>query len=174
MMNVAANLVRNATLLPDKVAIRFGERAITYAEFDRAANQVANGLRALGIGRGDKVALSCPNLPYFPIAYYGILKLGAVVVPINVLLKGARDRLSPQGFAIRAAFLCFEGTPELPLGQAGWDGFREAGSCEHFVADHGRSGEAARPSRARRRWRSSCPASPRSATSRSPRPTTPR
>ena len=132
MMNVAANLVRNATLLPDKVAIRFGERAISYAEFDRAANQVANGLRALGVGRGDKVALACPNLPYFPIAYYGILKLGAVVVPINVLLKGAEIAYHLKDSDSRA-FLCFEGTPDLPLGQAGWDGFREAGTCEHFV-----------------------------------------
>ena len=132
MMNVAANLVRNATLLPDKVAIRFGERTTTYAEFDRAANQVANGLRALGIGRGDKVALACPNLPHFPIAYYGILKLGAVVVPINVLLKGAEIAYHLKDSDSRA-FLCFEGTPDLPLGQAGWDGFREAGTCEHFA-----------------------------------------
>ena len=131
MMNVAANLVRNATLLPDKVAIRFGERAISYAEFDRAANQVANGLRALGVGRGDKVALACPNLPYFPIAYYGILKLGAVVVPINVLLKGAEIAYHLKDSDSRA-FLCFEGTPDLPLGQAGWDGFCEAGTCERF------------------------------------------
>ena len=44
-----------------------------------------------GIRPGDKVALSCPNLPYFPIVYYGILKAGAVVVPLNVLLRGARS-----------------------------------------------------------------------------------
>ena len=52
------------------------------------ANQIANGLQRAGITNGDKVALSCPNLPYFPLVYYGILKAGAVVVPINVLLKG--------------------------------------------------------------------------------------
>jgi acyl-coenzyme A synthetase/AMP-(fatty) acid ligase len=45
----------------------------------------------LGVQRGDKVALSCPNLPYFPIAYYAILKVGAAVVPFNVLFKGRED-----------------------------------------------------------------------------------
>src|SRR3712207_7807651 len=46
-----------------------------------------SGLRALGIAPGDHVALSCPNVPWFPIAYFGILKAGGVVVPLNVLLK---------------------------------------------------------------------------------------
>ena len=61
---------------------------LTYAQVDGAANQVANLLVSRGIEPGDKVALSCPNLPYFPIVYYGILKAGASVVPLNVLLKG--------------------------------------------------------------------------------------
>ena len=52
-----------------------------------ACGQVANLLVSRGIEPGDKVALSCPNLPYFPIVYYGILKAGAVVVPLNILLK---------------------------------------------------------------------------------------
>jgi AcrR family transcriptional regulator len=50
---------------------------LTYAQVNGAANQVANLLVERGIKPGDKVALSCPNLPYFPIVYYGILKAGA-------------------------------------------------------------------------------------------------
>ena len=82
MLNLATNLARTAALLPERIAIRFGERQWTYAEFDKLASRIANGLHARGIRRGDKVALACPNLPYFPFAYFGILKLGAVVVPI--------------------------------------------------------------------------------------------
>ena len=88
MINIAINLERNAALVPTRTAICFADQEISYAQLNGAANQVANGLKSLGIGRGDKVVLSCPNLPYFPIIYYGILKVGAVVVPINVLLKG--------------------------------------------------------------------------------------
>lgn len=131
MINIAINLERNAALVPTKTAICFADKQITYAQLNGAANQVANGLRALGIGRGDKVVLSCPNLPYFPIVYYGILKSGAVVVPINVLLKGPEIAYHLQDSEANA-FFCFEGSPELPMGVDGHAGFQQAGSCSHF------------------------------------------
>ena len=68
------------------------------------------------------MALSCPNLPYFPIVYYGILKAGAVVVPLNVLLKG-REIAYHLGDSEAKAYFCFEGTPELPMGAEGHAGF---------------------------------------------------
>lgn len=132
MLNYAANLSRNAALMPNKIALYFGDTSISYAQLDAAASQVANGLAALGIGKGDKVVLSCPNLPYFPIIYYGILKLGAVVVPINVLLKAREVAYHLQDCDAKA-FLCFEGTPELAMGKEGWEGFQEAETCAHFV-----------------------------------------
>ena len=131
MINLASTLERNASLFPDKPALIFMDRATTYGQLDGAANQVANGLRALGIGPGDKVLLSCPNLPYFPILYYGILKAGAVVVPVNVLLKG-NELVHPLRDSQAKAFFCFEGTRELPLGAEGHKGFLEAGTCPHF------------------------------------------
>ncbi len=132
MINIAANLARNAALVPHKIAIYFGDRQLSYAQFDGAASQVANGLRKLGVGKGDKVLLASPNVPYFPIAYYGILKLGAVAVPVNVLLKAPEIAYHLKDSEAKA-FLCFEGTPELPLGKEGWEGFRQVGTCEHFV-----------------------------------------
>ncbi|HTD03438.1 long-chain fatty acid--CoA ligase [Undibacterium sp.] len=132
MLNYAANLSRNATLMPNKIALCFGDTNISYAQLDAATSQVANGLAALGIGKGDKVVLSCPNLPYFPIIYYGILKLGAVVVPINVLLKAREVAYHLQDCDAKA-FLCFEGTAELAMGKEGWEGFQQAKSCAHFV-----------------------------------------
>lgn len=51
------------------------------------SNKVANALKSTGVILGDKVALYCINSPWFVVAYYGILKVGATVVPINLLLK---------------------------------------------------------------------------------------
>ena len=61
---------------------------MTFGQLNALANRVANALQEMGIGHGDKVALVCPNLPFFPIVYYGILKAGAVVVPLCILFKG--------------------------------------------------------------------------------------
>lgn len=131
MINIATNLERNAEIFPERTALVFGEQRFTYAQVNGAANQVANGLRSLGIGPGDKVLISCPNLPYFPIVYFGILKAGAVVVPINVLLK-AQEIAYHLHDSDAKAFFCFEGTPELPMGAEGHAGFKLAGTCPHF------------------------------------------
>ncbi len=87
MMNLAVLLEDSTREVPERLAVIFNDFKLTYAQANAMANQVANGLTAIGIQKGDKVALSCPNLPFFPIVYYGILKAGAVVVPLNVLLK---------------------------------------------------------------------------------------
>jgi long-chain acyl-CoA synthetase len=118
MINIAANLERNAKLLPDKTAIVVASQAITYAQLDAAASQVANGLRARGIGKGDKVVLSCPNVPYFPIVYYGALKAGAVVVPINILLKAPEIAYHLRDSEAKAYF-CFEGHARAPMAAEG-------------------------------------------------------
>jgi long-chain acyl-CoA synthetase len=86
---------------------------------------------ARGIRPGDKVALSCPNLPYFPVVYYGILKAGAVVVPLNVLLKGREVAYHLNDSDARAYF-CFQGTAELPIGAEGHAGFTQIDKTEHF------------------------------------------
>ncbi|WP_318209644.1 long-chain fatty acid--CoA ligase [Streptomyces sp. SJL17-1] len=131
MLNLAVVLENSARAVPDRTAIVLGDQRLTYAELDAAANRVANLLRSRGIEPGDKVALSCPNLPWFPIVYYGILKAGAVVVPLNVLLKG-REIAYHLADSQAKAYFCFEGSAELPLGQEGWSGFGEAPDCEHF------------------------------------------
>ncbi len=131
MLNLAAVLEHSATELPEKTAIVFGEKRFSYQQINAVANQVANGLTAAGITKGDKVALSCLNLPYFPMIYYGILKVGAVVVPLNVLLKGREIAYHLKDSEAKAYF-CFQGTPELPMAQEGWAGFNEVPACEHF------------------------------------------
>jgi long-chain acyl-CoA synthetase len=131
MFNLASLLDFSAREYAEKTAVVFADKRLTYAQFDAMANRVANGLAAAGIGRGDKVALSCPNLPYFPMVYYGILKTGAVVVPLNVLLKG-REIAYHLADSDAKAYFCFQGTPELPMAREGWAGFGEVADCEQF------------------------------------------
>src|SRR5436190_1984052 len=125
VLNLAVMLEDSARRVPGRDAVVFNDTRLTYAQIDAMANKVANLLVARGIGHGDKVALSCPNLPYFPIVYYGILKAGAVVVPLNVLFK-AREVAYHLGDSDAKVYLCFEGTAELPMAQEGWQGFSDA------------------------------------------------
>jgi long-chain acyl-CoA synthetase len=129
--NLAALLEKSAEKFADRTAIVFGDTRLTYAQVDGAANQVANLLVERGIKPGDKVALSSPNLPYFTIVYYGILKAGATVVPLNVLLKPREVayHLSDSG---AKAYFAFEGTPDLPIGDNAWEGFQATETCTEF------------------------------------------
>ncbi len=131
MSNLSALLEHSAERFPDRTAIVLGDTRLTYAQVNGAANQVANLLTSRGIQPREKVALSCPNLPYFTIVYYGILKAGATVVPMNVLLKGKEIAYHLDDSDAKA-YLCFEGSDELPMGNAGKQGFDEAPGCEHF------------------------------------------
>ena len=85
--NIASWLTDRATTDPDLPAIRQGEQTLSYAELDSAAARFAAVLSDHGVQPGDRVALIMPNVAYFPIAYYAILRLGAIVVPMNPLLK---------------------------------------------------------------------------------------
>ena len=129
--NLASLLEDTAAESPDRVAIILGDTQLTYAQVNGAANQVANLLVSRGIAKGDKVALSCPNLPYFSVAYYGILKAGATVVPLNVLLKG-REVAYHLADSDAKAYLCFQGTPELAIGAEGFAGYGETDGCTDF------------------------------------------
>ncbi|WUI01820.1 long-chain fatty acid--CoA ligase [Spirillospora sp. NBC_00431] len=131
MLNLSVLLEDAARETPDRDAVVFGDIRLSYAFIDSVANQVANLLVARGVRPGDKVALSCPNLPYFPMVYFGALKAGAVVVPLNVLLK-PREIAYHLGDCDAKVLFCFEGTPELPLGQMAHAGFEQADNCEHL------------------------------------------
>ncbi|WP_028066740.1 long-chain-fatty-acid--CoA ligase [Solirubrobacter soli] len=71
----------------DRVAIQLDRTELTYGALDAAAAQVAGLLRAKGVAPGDRVAIMLPNTPHFAVTYYGALRAGAVIVPMNVLLK---------------------------------------------------------------------------------------
>lgn len=131
MTNLAAFLTESARSFPERDALVLGDTRLSYAQVDAFANMCANLLVSRGIGPGDKVALSCPNLPYFSVVYYGILKSGAAVVPLNILLKG-REVAYHLNDSEAKAYFCFEGTADLPIGEQGHAGFLDAEGCEHF------------------------------------------
>lgn len=131
MTNLATLLDNGARRFPDRDALVLNDTRLDYATVNRLANVVANLLVERGIRPGDKVALSCPNLPFFSVIYYGILKSGATVVPLNILLKSREIAYHLDNSDARA-FFCFEGTADLPMGEAGHQAFTETEGCDHF------------------------------------------
>jgi long-chain acyl-CoA synthetase len=85
--NLAHNLTASAERYPDSAALRIEDVAISYAELDEATARVAGLLRERGVEPGDRVGIMLPNVPQFAFTYYGVLRAGGVVVPMNVLLK---------------------------------------------------------------------------------------
>jgi long-chain acyl-CoA synthetase len=87
MTNMAGNLVATAGKHGDRPAIRLDDHVLTYRDLCDAAARVAGMLRAKGISPGDRVGLVLPNVPAYPVLFYGALHAGATVVPMNPLLK---------------------------------------------------------------------------------------
>ena len=87
MTNLATNLVTTAQERPDQAAIKFMGNDISYAQIHGMAAKVAGSLRAAGVEPGDRVAIILPNVPAFPVVFFGSLLAGAIVVPMNPLLK---------------------------------------------------------------------------------------
>lgn len=131
MLNVTSFLDNSAVKYADKPAFTFMQTTLTFSQIQAAANQLANGLIATGIKKGDKVALSCLNLPYFPIIYYAILKMGGVVVPLSVLLKEDEIQFHLED-SEAIAYFCFEGTADLPMGKMGYKAFNHSPKCTQF------------------------------------------
>lgn len=87
MTNLALNLTDAAGKFPDRTAIRLDEHVLTYAQLDDLSARVAGHLREQGHAPGDAVGIMLPNVLAFPVLYYGVLRAGLAVVPMNPLLK---------------------------------------------------------------------------------------
>ncbi|MGW2385110.1 long-chain-fatty-acid--CoA ligase [Streptomyces sp. NPDC001658] len=86
-LSLVSVLADTAIRSPDRTALVSGPERISYGALWLAARRRATVLRERGVGPGDRVALLLPNTPSFPMAYFGVLALGATVVPVNALLK---------------------------------------------------------------------------------------
>ena len=103
-MNLAKYLTDTASAQPGHPALRLGEHVVSYAELDDASARVASLLTQAGIRPGDRVAVMLPNVTEFPAVYYGALRVGAVVVPMNPLLKAREVRHYLSDSGARALF----------------------------------------------------------------------
>ncbi len=131
-LNLASIIEHHARIAPDKDAIVWNEMRFSYGQLNGLSNRVANALVEMNIGHGDKVALCCPNLPFFPIVYYAIMKVGAAVVPLSVLFKPREIAYHLTDSDAKAIFV-FEGTNELALAQTVKEGFDRVETCENLV-----------------------------------------
>jgi long-chain acyl-CoA synthetase len=109
-MNLAGILTESATRDPDHVAVKLDETEVSYGTLDEATARLAGVLAERDFAAGQRVGVMLPNVPYFAICYYGVLRAGGVVVPMNVLLKrrevafylrdsGAKLLFAWEGFA---------------------------------------------------------------------------
>jgi long-chain acyl-CoA synthetase len=109
-MNLTTILTDSAARAPDGVAVKLDDVELSYRLLDGATALMAGLLAEQRIGPGDRVGIMLPNVPYFAVCYYGVLRAGGVVVPMNVLLKqrevafylrdsGAKLLLAWHGFA---------------------------------------------------------------------------
>jgi len=147
-MNLASTVVGpDAGHDPEHVAVRLDDVALNYAALDGASAHLAGLLAQHGIVRGDRVGIMLPNLPHFPVCYYGALRRGAIVVPMNVLLKrrevayylsdsGAKLLFAWEGFAEEAQAGAEEAGAEcIVVTMAGFVELVGAASPEPAVAD---------------------------------------
>lgn len=115
---------------PSFVYCRFGEQALTLREFDRRVNSFANGLLALGLTRGDRVAVMLPNHPDYVVAFLAAARIGVCQVPVNINLRGAglayvlehsklRGLIIDFRFAQQVMPVLKRGTVEIIIGRGG-------------------------------------------------------
>jgi long-chain acyl-CoA synthetase len=121
--NIAVWVADRALSDPHLPAIKQGDTILSYAALDGAASRLATLLAGRGVNRGDRVALIMPNVAYFPIAYYAILRLGAVVVPMNPLLKAGEIAFawSDSGAKVAVVFPLFAEEAQKAAGTTGTD-----------------------------------------------------
>lgn len=129
--NLGFMIDQSNNIFPQKISMVFANTKFSYKQLYSMVNQVSHGLKNNGLEIGDRIALSCPNIPFFLIIYYAILKIGAIVVPLNVLLKKDEIKYHLEDSGAKAYF-CFIGTPELPMAQEGKAAFDITPSCKKF------------------------------------------
>ncbi|GHB18919.1 long-chain-fatty-acid--CoA ligase [Streptomyces viridiviolaceus] len=105
MTDLATFLVDSAAAQGDRIAVRHDDSTLTYAELDDASARAAALLRDCGVRPGDRVALTMPNVPLFPVVYYGVLRAGGVVVPMNPLLKAREVAFTLRDCGARMALV---------------------------------------------------------------------
>jgi long-chain acyl-CoA synthetase len=121
MTSLSSILDRSAARQPDHTAIRLDDLSISYQQLNSAARRLASMLMSRGLSPGDRIGLMMPNIPAFPVVFYGALMAGAVVVPMNPLLKGREVAyyLGDSGAGLLFAWRDFAGEAAKGAADAG-------------------------------------------------------
>lgn len=134
--NLAVILRETASATPDKAAAAYEGGRLSYGELDALSDRLAAGLEIAGLRPGDRVGLQLPNIPQFLIAYFGILKAGGVVVPLNVLYK-APEVAFHLGHCGARIFITWAGVLAEAVAGAEAAGVREIYAVGHVGDDAG-------------------------------------
>lgn len=128
-MNISENIERGATYFPDKTAIMFEGKQLTYRELNDRVQRLANGMKAHGIARGDRLALYLPNIPEFAIGYLAAVRAGAVAVSVNAMYKAGELRYILDDAGCKAVLTISELIGNIPL--------KECPTVEHVLVCEG-------------------------------------
>src|SRR6185437_17024086 len=112
--NLALSLRAAAASRPGRVAITHGGESMTVGELEARSARAAALLAARGVERGDRVAIQLPNVPAFADFYFAVLRLGAVVVPVNPLLRAAESAYTLEDAEARVLIAWHEAEPPEP------------------------------------------------------------
>ena len=158
-----------------RTALLVGDRSFSFDDLEALSNRAANGLVAAGVQPGDRVALYGPNCWEWLVAYYGIAKTGAVVIPVNVMLTPDEVRYVVEDSGARAVVASPDkGEPLLDLRGTGnlqdvvlWgDEIPTGATAFADWLSHGRAGVRARSRGTVATWRPSATRPGRPATRR--------
>ena len=149
-------LTRSVTVYPEKTAVIHGDRRYSYKEFGERVYRLASALKARGVGKGDKVAFICPNIPPMLEAHYAVPLIGAALVSINIRLSAGEvsyiiDHSDAKVVVADSEFAALVQPAELPkvetyitvcdvndemkLGELEYEAFLAGGSPEPLPAD---------------------------------------
>src|SRR4051794_9786428 len=124
MTNLATIATETAQRIPDAIAYTLADSEATWQAVDEGSARVAGLRKERVFEPGDRAGIMLPNVPYFPIAYYGGLRAGGTVVPMNVLLKGREVKfyLEDPGAKVVFAWHEFAAAAEEGAHEAGGGG----------------------------------------------------
>jgi long-chain acyl-CoA synthetase len=122
-VNLAAAPIENARRDPGRTALRVEGAALSYGTLDDVTARMAGLLRRRGVRPGDRIGIMLPNVPQFAVVYYGALRAGAVVVPVNILFKSREVafHVGDAGASVVFAWHDFAEAAEPGAAEAGVD-----------------------------------------------------
>jgi fatty-acyl-CoA synthase len=124
-------LRRAARVYPDKTAIVDGELRLSYRQFAERADRLSNALLALGIAKGDRVCMLSPNSHFFLESFFGVSRIGALLVPLNFRLSAEEHRYILNHAGVKVVLVDHEYTQVV-------DGIRpQLGTVQHWVSAGG-------------------------------------